>query len=73
MTSTAFDNKFSSNKLSEQVKSILASKGLSKIFNYSDYQYFKSKANTTFSKAQVIADLFIQECQEESDFSEYIF
>lgn len=60
--------------LSEQVKSILHRKGLSKVFNYSDYDHFKRQVKNAFNKAQAIADLFIMENTEtESDFNEYIF
>ncbi|KAA2218251.1 hypothetical protein [Maribacter flavus] len=59
--------------LSEQVKSILHKNGLSKIFNYSDYEIFKNRVKTAFNKAQAIADLFLEENTEQSDFNEYIF
>ena len=59
--------------ISEQVKSILHSHGLSKVFNYSDYEYFKRKATRAYNKAQVIADFFIEEHSAESDLTEYIF
>ena len=59
--------------LSEQVKSILHKKGLSKIFNYSDYEYFKAQSKKAFNKAQAIADQFQQETEIQSDFNEYIF
>jgi hypothetical protein len=58
---------------SEQVKSILHTHGLSKVFNYQDYKYFKGKVTRAFNKAQAIADLFIQEHTTESDLNEYIF
>jgi len=58
--------------LSEQVKKILLSKGLSANFNYSDYEYFKMKAKRAFNKAQTIADFFTKEATK-SDFNEYIF
>jgi hypothetical protein len=59
--------------LSEQVKSILQLHGLSKVFNYSDYWYFKSKTKKSFNRAQDIANLFIAENEAESDFNDYIF
>jgi hypothetical protein len=61
--------------LSEQVKSILQEKGFLKVFNYSDYIYFKNSAKNAFNKAYAIAELFISENQQEtnSDFNEYIF
>ena len=74
MTRTTFNAKNTPLNLSEQVKEILNSKGLSKIFNYSDYQFFKSRVKHAFNKAQAIADLFQQENQDQkSDYSEYIF
>lgn len=58
---------------SEQVKSILHAQGLSKVFNYSDYEYFKRKASRAFNRAQAIADFFIEEHKAESDLTEYVF
>lgn len=59
--------------ISEQVKSILHSHGLSKVFNYQDYTYFKGKVTRAYNKAQAIADFFIEEHREESDLIEYVF
>jgi len=61
--------------LSEQVKRHLNEKGFLKLFNYSDYEYFKGKVKGTANKAQEIANLFIEENQttNESDLHEYIF
>jgi len=59
--------------LSEQVKSILHKNGLSKIFNYPDYEYFKRRTQNAFNKAQAIAEQFLQEAGTQSDFNEYIF
>lgn len=61
-------------KLSDQVKQILHTKGLSKIFNYSDFEYFKNNIGNAFDKANIIADLFIIENQTiTSDYQDYIF
>lgn len=61
-------------KLSEQVKAILQDKGLSKIFNYSDYEYYKTKVKTAFNKAQAIAEHFIQDNNyTPSDYHDYIY
>jgi hypothetical protein len=60
-------------KLSEQVKATLHEKGYSFLFNYSDYTYYKTQAKKAFNKAQAIADLFIQENNTNSDFSEYVY
>ena len=61
-------------KLSEQVKNLLQEKGLSAIFNFEDYKYFKRKVKTAFNKAQAIAELFIEEnTNVNSDFDEYVF
>lgn len=59
--------------LSEQVKSILHKKGLSKVFNYTDYEIFKSQCKKAFNKAQAIAEQFQNETEQQSDFNEYIF
>ena len=74
MTTTQRKSKNNPFQLSYQVKQILHANGLSKIFNWSDYEYFKRRANTAFNKAQAIADFFIQENNEQkSDFAEYLF
>ena len=68
------NNKNTSIKLSDKVKNILHEKGLSFLFTYQDYTYFKSQVNSTFNKAQEIANLFIQYHEPtENDFSEYVF
>ena len=59
-TRTNNSRKSNAFKLSEQVKTILHEKGLSFLFTYQDYTYFKSQVNSTFNKAQEIANLFIQ-------------
>lgn len=66
-------DKNTSFKISDQVKRILHKHGLSKVFNYADYAYFKQKAASAFNKAQAIADLFIEEHQQETDFNNYQF
>lgn len=61
-------------KLSSQVKNILHEKGLSKVFNYNDYEYFKQQCTNAWNKAQAIAELFIQDNQNtHSDFNDYVF
>ena len=61
-------------KLSEQVKKILHEKGLSFLFTYQDYKYFKSQVKSTFNKAQEIANLFIQYHEPtQNDFNDYVF
>ena len=60
-------------KLSEQVKKILTEKGFSFLFNFQDYKYFKQKAKGDFNPALKIADLFMNETDQESDFNQYIF
>jgi len=60
--------------LSDQVKKILHEKGLSFLFNWSDYTYFKNQASNAWNKAQAIAEMFLQEnTNQQSDFSQYIF
>jgi hypothetical protein len=60
-------------KTSEQVKLILHSHGLCKVFNYREYLFFKSKAKKAFNQAQAVAQMFIEEYRTESDFLEYEF
>lgn len=67
-------NHKNSNNISTQVNQILKDKGLSKIFNYNDYHYFKSQVKTAFNKAQAIAEMFIEYYEgAPSDFNEYVF
>lgn len=60
--------------LSERVKRILYKRGYSHIFNYPDFQYFKkiAEGTTGVDKAHQIADLFIENTMDTSDFVEYI-
>lgn len=68
-------NKNTSFKISDQVKRILHNRGLSKFFNFTEYELFKerAKAQNSFNIVQAIADLFIEEHQHESDLNEYLF
>lgn len=67
-------NKNNAFKLSDKVKKILHDKGLSFLFTYNDYEYFKKQVSNAFDKAQAIADLFIQYHEPtQNDFSEYVF
>lgn len=67
-------DKSTSFKLSDKVKKILHDKGLSFLFTYNDYKYFKNQVSNAFDKAQAIADLFIQYHEPtQNDFSEYVF
>lgn len=69
MTSTI--NK--STKLSEVVQEILFIKGYDKIFNWQDYHYFKEQTSEAIHRAHEIANLFISETNELSDFADYEF
>jgi len=61
-------------RLSDQVFSILHQRGLSKVFNYQDYLYFKKQCNAAFDKAQAIAELFIQDNNlTNSDYNDYVY
>ena len=73
-TSTFNSHKHTSKNLSEQVKEILQEKGLSKVFTYTDFFYFKKNVSDRFRTAQAIAEKFIEFNSEiDSDFSEYVF
>lgn len=73
-TRTHLNAKNNAFNLSTQVKNILHKKGLSFLFNYNDYKYFKSKVSTAFNKAQVIAEMFIEYHEPtKNDFSDYVF
>ena len=72
-TKTQRKNKTNPFLLSQQVKSILQNSGLSKVFNYQDYTHFKNSAKNAFNKPLAIAQMFIDDNNEQSDFNEYIF
>ena len=59
--------------LSTQVKQILSEKGYSFLFNWSDYEHFKAQTKQSFNKAIVIAEMFISESNQNSDYNEYVF
>ena len=67
------NNKNTSYKLNVQVQKILFEKGYSKVFNIQDYLYFKELSKDKFNKAQAIAELFIFDNQQNSDYNEYLF
>jgi hypothetical protein len=73
MTKQPNTDKSKSLKTSEQVKLILHNHGLSKVFNYRDYELFKYRAKRAFNQAQAVAQMFIEEYRTESDFLEYEF
>lgn len=61
-------------KLSDKVYQILKDKGYSKIFNWSDYNFFKKESANKHNRAQWIADQFIAWNNHElSDFTDYEF
>jgi hypothetical protein len=67
-------SKTTSFKISEQVEAILQEKGLSKVFNYQDYEYFKKLCKKAFNQAQAIADLFIEYYNDvPTDYNDYVF
>lgn len=59
---------------SEVVKRILFKRGYSHIFNYPDYKHFKDMAKNIPSpyRAGFIADLFIENTSDLSDYDEYL-
>jgi predicted nuclease with TOPRIM domain len=74
MHKNSIESKNNAFKLSTQVKTLLHEKGLSKVFNYSDYKYFKEECKNAWNKAQAIAEKFIEDNNQlNSDFDEYVF
>ena len=61
--------------LSERVKRILFRRGYSHIFNYRDFNQFKLTVNQVpyTDRAEAIADLFVSNTNEVSDYSDYTF
>ena len=66
-------SKITSFKLSDQVKRILHFNGLDKVFNFSEYEIFKTATAGAFNRPLAIANLFIEQYQDESDLNEYQF
>ena len=61
-------------KLSDKVYQELNSKGFSKLFNWSDYLFFKKESVDKINRAQWIAEQFISwNSHELSDFADYEF
>lgn len=60
--------------LSDTVYQILKEKGFSKLFNWSDYLFFKKESVDKINRAQWIAEQFISwNSHELSDFADYEF
>ncbi len=59
--------------LSSKVIEILSQKGYSHIFNWSEYNEYKKNTCGRIFQASAIADLFISNSCEISDFEEYVF
>jgi hypothetical protein len=73
-TRTQVNDKNSAYKLSTQVKNILHEKGLSFLFTYNDYKYFKIQVKNKFNQANEIANLFIQYHEpNKNDYNDYVF
>lgn len=61
-------------KLSDKVYQILKEKGFSKLFNWSDYLFFKKESVDKINREQWIAEQFISwNSHELSDFADYEF
>ncbi len=61
-------------KLSDKVYQILQERGLTKIFNWEDYRFFKKESQNKQNPAQWIAEQFIfWNSHELSDFADYEF
>ena len=60
-------------KLSTKVQQILFSRGYSHIFNWEDYKTYKQLTKGAIFQASDIAERFISESCEISDFADYEF
>ncbi|KFF26848.1 hypothetical protein [Chryseobacterium vrystaatense] len=58
-------------KLSAKVQQILFSRGYSHIFNWEDYSFYKEQTKNAIFRADSIANLFIKDTCEFSDYAEY--
>lgn len=72
-STTTKNRKTTSFKISDQVIIILNSKGISQFFNWAEYEQFYKSSKGAFNKSQAIANKFINQYQERSDFAEYVF
>lgn len=59
--------------LSSKVIEILTERGYSQIFNWADYYEYKNATKNAIFQASQIADLFIANTCEISDYEEYVF
>lgn len=59
--------------LSSKVIEILSQRGYSHIFNWAEYYEHKQSTSGKIFQASAIADLFISNSCEFSDFEEYVF
>lgn len=74
MTTRISKDKSTAFQLSTQVKNILRKKGFSSLFNYQDYQVFKTRCKQAFNPAFAIADMFMELAEpEQNDFNDYLF
>ncbi len=60
-------------KLSSKVQEILFKMGYSRIFNWIEYEEYKKLTENAIFRAQAIADLFISNTCELSDYADYEF
>lgn len=68
------ESKSNAFKLSTQVQNSLHEKGLSYLFNFQDYLYFKKQCKKAFNKVEAITGLFIAYHEPtKSDFNDYVF
>lgn len=58
---------------STQVKNILHEKGFSHLFTWADYKFYKHQCKDAFNKAYSIADKFLEQAEQDSDFNQYPF
>lgn len=68
---TIIDHK--NTNLSTKVQETLFVKGYSQIFNWEEYFYYKNQTSDKIFRAEAIADLFIQNTSEISDYADYEF
>lgn len=60
-----------SNFLSAQVKEILFKKGFSFLFTDRDFLYYKKQTKNAINRPYAIAELFISDNHQQSDFADY--
>lgn len=59
------------NNLSQEVKNFLIAKGFHFLYNENDFKFFRSRTKNAINQAFEIAEMFISDSVQQSDFADY--